>query len=258
MGNNYTVVADPRGRDLPSGPVICTGDLLDLAPPPGTDPTGSLLVELVPDVRTAYEENDVGAILACIRSICGDERLCDVAEARYRTLFTRSDQLYYVAGNQDVPVALSQAAADFEHVTHVSELDAVAGIDGLIPNVAGTPPGTFPCECSCEQFSSRVESADADVLVAHTLPEDFEPIAHGFSTAISSTNDEMHASVDQCVLRLPSYRETGITARLALLSRNGVESALEVSVPFSSPTNQPAGQQNDDQNDHEKPDSLGN
>lgn len=232
MGGSYTVVADPMERDLPEGPVVCTGDLLHLAPPPPTDPTGSLLAEVMPDIHEAYASGDAETILSRVRAARNDLTLRDVAEERYRVLFDRADGLYYVAGNQDVPAALSTAAADSDHVAHADTLDGVTGVDGVIPEAAGTPPDTFPCECSLGSFDRQVGTGETEVVVAHTLPPDFDPAVYGVSLAISSTNDDPTVTRTGRVLRLPSYRMSGVTARLSLPG-DGREPTVEVRDPAS-------------------------
>lgn len=212
----FTVVADVMEETDISDPTICTGDLLNLAPPPETSPEGSLLLELKPGIHESYRQNDVQDILTAIRSIKSDPAVLEAAKRRYRQLFANVDELYYVMGNQDIPEALTAVAAEYDHVDHASGLPSVVGVDGLIPEVAGTPPETFPCECSTEHFRKTVRRATGNVLIAHTIPDSFDPDEYGFSVAICSTDQDESLDTGEGVIRLPPKPTTDIVARLVL------------------------------------------
>lgn len=192
MSQQYLVVADPTEApvsvDAAYDAVICTGDILDLAPPPGADPEGSLLAAHRPGVSDRYTEDDVAGILDDIRDAVNDTALHKHAAGRYQAFFDKLDRpFYYVTGNQDLPDALASAASNYETVQPVSTVDDWTGVDGVIPSVAGIPEGVFPVECSEDAFYDQLEGGE--LLVAHTLPDGFDPGRYGYRRAVASAPD---------------------------------------------------------------------
>ena len=211
LGETPITMADEYECDA----VLCLGDLLRLAPPPDYDPHGSLLETLDEDCIDHYATTDVATIGASIRNVQNHPEFETRAERRYRALFSASDTpFYYIAGNQDVPDALTAAARQFQGVTHADNHDEFCVVDGAVPAFSDVPAGAFPCERSAEEFYRTIESSSASVVAAHTLPPEFEPSAYGFEAAHCATDGER--SVSETVVRLPSYRRTGAVAELRL------------------------------------------
>jgi len=212
----FTVIADPEEKYIPFDKrIICTGDILRYAPPPHSDPSDSLIIDIEPELTTAYEKKDVSKLLSRIRDLATRPEVKTEAERRYRAFFRDIDQpFYYIAGNQDFPDVLSAVAADFDYVQHVSKLSWCCAIDGMVPSFTNLPADTFPCECSSKQFYNQVESSEQSVLVSHSLPTNFTPEAYGFELAVSSTDEKNADWLTEQSVKLPGYRRTGAVASL--------------------------------------------
>lgn len=206
----YLVVADPLEQeinvDVDYDAILCTGDMLDLAPPPGTDSIdGSLIAEYGDDAEELYEAGNAPGILSAVSDITKRDAVVAEATARYRDFFDSIDApFYYTAGNQDIPEALDAAADDYDGVQHVDELDAFTGIDGMVPGFAGVPSGCFPVEKTEQEFYDAVQDADGDVLVAHSIgDEDAESL--DVDRVVSSKPDRGTRHVTHDTAKLAPY-----------------------------------------------------
>lgn len=212
-GDTYLVVGGIAEAEITTSEqydaIVCTGDILDLAPPPGADPDGSLIDAYADDAAALYAADDTPCLLDTIREMQGDDAVYVEACARYEAFFETVDTpFYYVAGNQDFPDLLASVAPD--HVQHVSALDGWAAVDGMIPE--DIPADVFPTTIEEDAIYDAITD-DVDVLVAHDLPDGFDAAAHGLDHAVCSTHAN-DIERENGVTRLPSYRRTGASVVL--------------------------------------------
>lgn len=208
----YRVIADPRERPLEEqgyDGVICTGDMLDYAPPPGEDPEGSVFDAFVDDADEVYGEGDPGAIMEEIEGLKDVEGVREEVERRYRVWFESLDvDLFYIGGNLDVPDVLEDVAAEYDHVEPVDALEGVHGFDGFVPSFAGLPEGVFPGrERSEEEFEDLLEEAEGYVL-AHTVPSGLEVEGYDVEVVYASIQEGEQPSRGD-IVRLEPLDEGG-------------------------------------------------
>jgi len=205
----YLIIADPmeQAPDVDSSydAILCTGDLLELAPPPGSDPEGSVLDAVYDDTAAAYEEGP-GAVLDAIQDHAHGQEAKELAQERYNEFLDEMDApLYTATGNQDHRDVLEDVAAERDDLELLGEHDESYGFQGFVPAFADLPGDVFPSERTAEEFYDEIGETDATVLVAHSLPADFEPTAHGFERAYCSAESSTPASDD--VRALESVRD---------------------------------------------------
>lgn len=202
-GKTYAVVADPRETiisiDENVDGILCTGDVLDLAPPPDDAPDGSIYAEVNGD--EGYASGDVEAILQNIADMT--DSVSDRATVRYDSFLDTLDEPFYsVMGNQDMPDAYQDVA-----LRDLDELDEIHGIDGFVPEFSELPEGVFPAGISEESFYEQVRGASGDILLSHSLPSSFEPEQYGFDHAFCSPNEADGSYDSDNVTELPAYRQ---------------------------------------------------
>lgn len=207
--DTYLVIADPMEYvpdvDTQYDAILCTGDVLELAPPPGEDPTGSVLDEVHDDTASAYDDGP-GAALDAIRDHGSTAEAKDRAAERYDAFLDALDApLVTVAGNQDHRDVLEDIEDDRDDLELLDERDGLYGFQGFVPAFADLPDGVFPSERTEDEFYDAVDDTDADTLVAHSLPDDFDPQDHGFEQAYCSAESSTPASED--VIALGSIRD---------------------------------------------------
>lgn len=201
----YAVIADPRGAtidiDDSVDAILCTGDLLDVVPPPDETVDGSLYEEVFG--HEGYDEKDIETIAANAKKLY--EEKSETLRSRYAVFFDEiEDDFYTVYGNLDDPSVLKEYAGSGFHPPN--DLEEVSGIDGVIPEVAGTPEGMFPTEISEEQFYREAKQKEGDILIAHTVPAEFTPEEFGFEQVYCSAGEQGAEAED--VNYLPSYKTT--------------------------------------------------
>lgn len=206
MPESYLTLADPRERsitvDTAYDAILCTGDILDLAPPPSADPQGSVLASHRDTVADLYADHDVEGILDAVQGIGEDPAVRADARDRYERFFEQVETpFYYVAGNQDLPAVLDEVASRYNEVRHVSTVEGWTGIDGLIPSVTGTLAGTFPCEVDRATFEAELTAGE--LLVAHALPDDAD--LSSYTQVIASAPDGEPTRERENVLELAPW-----------------------------------------------------
>lgn len=211
----YAVVADPRGDsvtiDEEIDGVLCTGDVLNIVPPPGGNVDGSLYEERFGS--EGYDEDSKEVIIENTEELF--EQADEVAfEERYRRFLHDTETPFYtVYGNLDDPESYQQVSEGGSHM-HIDDLADVSGIDGVIPGVSGIPEGVFPVEIDEKEFYQQAQEKDGEILIAHSIPEGFDPTAYGFEAAFCSEGEQNNHS--DAVHRLPSYKETRSYERVRL------------------------------------------
>lgn len=205
----YLVIADPMettpDAEESYDAILCTGDVLELAPPPGEDPDGSVLAAVYEDTAQAYSEGP-GAALDAIRDHGSTAEAKEVAAERYNAFLDALDApLVTVAGNQDHHDVLEEVEDGRDDLELLDERDGLYGFQGFVPGFADLPEGVFPSERTEDEFYDEIGDTDADTLVAHSLPEDFEPQEYGFERAFCSAESSTPDSDD--VIALESVRD---------------------------------------------------
>lgn len=201
----YAIIADPRERTIDIEEdvdgVLCTGDVLNLAPPPDESPEGSLYAEIVG--KEGYKSGDVDRILQNIADM--SDTVTGKAIVRYeRFLDTVDEPFYTVMGNQDIPEAYGEKA-----VSSLEDLEKVHGVDGVVPVFSDLPEGVFPTEISEESFYDQVKEASGDILLSHSLPDSFDPEQYGFNHAYCSPSETDRSYASDDVTELRSYYTSG-------------------------------------------------
>ncbi|MFC7212587.1 hypothetical protein ACFQO4_00620 [Saliphagus sp. GCM10025334] len=225
--HRYLVLASPQevpvDVDGAYDSVICLGDLLRFAPPPGRDPDGSVVAQFAPTVERAYETGATEPILESIRSLVDRRDVRRVARERYDEYFgTFETDVYFLAGNQDIPDALAAAADAHDHVAHASALPETCAIDGAVPSFAPFPSDTFPGECPRDEFYRRLDESDASVLLTHTLPAEFDAGEYGFKLALAGRDDGSVSDLNSnAVVELPPYPDEVRTVQLTMRVTKG-------------------------------------